>query len=227
MHTIDAETMSRPRDWWLDDAGGFKYRNAHLLSPAQIDASVWLGFFPPYSAETTYFGIELELICDDIDNLLAQWADADVLQRYYMVNIELTVENGLEFISAPMTLLEHGRRVPLLCHFLDRFALRTGEHTGMHVHISRNARTMERAVAFIAQLQDAAQEMAMDSFAGRPATHYCGRCFDATRLESLVSKRNAVRCTPHTIEIRIFRSTSDARTIMHRLERLHAQFVAA
>jgi hypothetical protein len=83
---------------------------------------------------------------------------------------------------------------------------------------------MERTGAFIAQLQDVAQGAAMDALAGRPANHYCRRQFDTTQLESLDAKHNAVRCTPHTIEIRIFRSTTDARTILHRLEWLHAQF---
>jgi hypothetical protein len=129
MDTVDAESAYGPQPWWRDEAGRCKYRLAHLLSPAHTDASVRLGFFPAWTAETTYFGLELEVICDDVDHLLAQWADADDLRRYYVVSVEASVENGLEFISAPMTLVEHGRRVPQLCHFLDRFALRTAEHT--------------------------------------------------------------------------------------------------
>jgi len=216
MDTADTESAYGvyygPQPWWRDEAGRCKYRLAHLLSPrpdspAHTDASVRLGFFPSWTAETTYFGLELEVICDDVDHLLAQWADADDLRRYYVVSVEASVENGLEFISAPMTLVEHGRRVPQLSQFLDRFALRTAEHTGMHVHITRNARTMERTGAFIAQLQDVAQGAAMDALAGRPANHYCRRQFDTTQLESLDAKHNAVRCTPqcHSSEQKIAR----------------------
>jgi hypothetical protein len=53
-------------------AGRCKYRLAHLLSPAHTDASARLGGFPAWTAETTYFGVELEVI-----GVVRAWKTAD------------------------------------------------------------------------------------------------------------------------------------------------------
>jgi hypothetical protein len=210
-------------DWYCDGTCIFMnlaYKFKHVLSPAHSDCSVKLGFFPEWNENSTYFGIEIELICEDIDNLLEKWETHDV-RKHYVVSLEASVDSCLEFISAPMTYDEHCKHLPTLFRFFEQFKLTMVENTGMHFHISRNEFTMARTLEYVDYLTDETNWAEIDVFAGRPANAHCNRQLKDKVLDN---KCNAVRYTPNTVEIRIFKATTDLNTARSRLDTLRKLF---
>jgi len=102
---------------WPTDAFFSAYYTSHrILTVPHSDDALKLGF---YGDNSCHYGIEIELEVSDILVLLNLWATNHELQKYYVITLDPTVPNGLEFVSAPMTFYYHYRYTKMLLAPID------------------------------------------------------------------------------------------------------------
>jgi len=158
------------------------------------------------------FGIEIEVEVKDQVSVLNRF----FLHDYYVVKLETSVPNGLEFVSAPMSFFYHMVQMRKLYDWFHNLNARektvwSSEKTAIHIHIQKS-KISEDNLQWLARYL-MGNQTEIDKFAGRIQNHFCVRTL-FTRNEL---KNTAIRMTAETIELRIFATFMDYTSVIHRL----------
>lgn len=167
---------------------------------------------PTHYGSGIMFGIEIEVEVKDQVAVLDQF----FLHDYYVVKLETSVPNGLEFVSAPMSFYYHAVQMRKLYDWFHKLNMRektvwSSEKTGIHIHIQKSAISEENLQWLAKYLMGNQTEV--DKFAGRIQNRFCVR----TLFTRNALKNTAIRMTPETIEIRIFATFMDYTSVIQRL----------
>ena len=158
------------------------------------------------------YGIEIEV---EVDNQLAV-LDRFFLNEYYVVKLDGSVPNGLEFVSAPMSFYTHIIQMRNLYDWFEglnaeKKTVWASEKTGIHFHIQK-LKVSDHNLRWISNFLNGNQHN-IDIFAGRKANNFCARTDDITNT----TKKQAIRITPDTIELRIFTTFMNYKDVIQRL----------
>lgn len=197
------------KEVWSADAFISLYHTTHrMLTVPHSDAALNLGF---YGDNSCHYGIEIELEVSDMLVLLDLWAINHELQKYYVITIDPTVPNGLEFVSAPMTFYYHYTYTKMLYEWFnmikDVVTVKSSDNTGTHFHISSN----KISPFNFEWLKQYMLSNDIDLLAGRKENTYCRRGHDT------VIKYSAIHMCKNTVEIRIFKSFEQFEELIKRL----------
>ena len=159
------------------------------------------------------YGIEIEVEVDDKVAVL----DSFCIHDYFVVKLDITVPDGLEFVSAPMSFYCHCIQMRKLYDWFDfmnsngQKRIWASEKTGMHFHIQRN-KVSEHNLRWLADFING-NTRNIDIFAGRKENKFCIRTNSITNT----IKKYAIRITDDTIELRIFTTFMDYDETIQRL----------
>ena len=171
------------------------------------EKSSQLGFY----GEGFHFGLEIEFKFPEghtFTNMVNDFIDIG-LNKYYIITLEPSVENGVEFVSAPMNYYFHTLTLPKLYQLVKQHNLETNEKTGIHVHLTKTSTNISNLKDYLLH-----NEKEIDIFAGRKANMFCDRKLS---LEGANNKQCAIRETNHTIEIRIFKTFEKVEEVLQKL----------
>ena len=173
------------------------------------EKSYKLGFF----GIGLHFGIEIEfeMLCnkDEFDDFLDAFSSSH-FTKYFIVSRETSLPFGIEFISAPMNYYYHSFLLVELYDFLrtQKVIFFGSDKTGTHIHLTKQSIYVKIMKEYLSS-----NEKEIDLFAGRKQNRYCKRDFS-----SLNTKSNALRETPKTIEIRIFKTFENPFELLNRIK---------
>jgi hypothetical protein len=180
--------------------------------------------FSTHFGSGAMMGIEIEVEVSDKARALDAWSDSG-LTSLYIVKLEVSVPGGLEFVSAPMSLAYHVRALRQLYVWFDRLRqdgvdVKSSTRTGTHVHMQKTAVSSDNLKWLTRYICEHATEV--DAFAGRPGNKFCERvCYIG------LNKTTALRETPHTVEVRIFKTFEDCDSVIQRLAVLNRMICTA
>ena len=132
------------------------------------------------------------------------------INKYYIITLDSSVPNGLEFVSAPMSFIMHLQIIPLLFDWLKQFEIRNSEKTGFHIHIDKRNINSDFINWFNNYMLNTKE---VDIFAGRKENKFCKR----NNRNNRNNKTSATRITENTLEIRIFSSFLDYENVIQRI----------
>lgn len=186
----------------------------NILTVPHSDEVLRLGFY----GIGTYYGLEIEFEFDNITvfDFVNLWnSNSYELEKYFVLTYDVSLENGIEIVSTPMTFYYHSIILPKLYQWIREinYPLRITEKTGLHIHIDKKNVSSYNLKWLINYLQN--NEKEIDLLAGRKENQFCLRMFEDEKY--LYSKSSAMRITNNTIELRIFKTFSDSENIIQIL----------
>lgn len=194
---------------------GYSDRTANLLPPLGIpDKPAGIRS----KRGVTWFGVELEQECTGDASMSAGHTIRAVGADYAVAKSDSSVHNGFELVTARATLAAHSERLGRPDVF--RGCRDNGPSAGMHVHVSRNALTPLQLGKMLVLVNSPANDAFIRDVAGRVSTYAARmrkRITDSVKYAN--SRYEALNLTnTHTVEFRIFASSTEPSTILGRLE---------
>jgi hypothetical protein len=177
-------------------------------------------FFPAKDAKhpkRAYFGVELEVQADSGD-------DTEVLDKLgrehvYLKEDSSIDDSGFEIVTHPHTIAEHRKRWAKFFESVPGSVSGDSASCGMHVHISLDALTtlqIHRMRLFLYSPENARY---IRQIAGRTSSYAKPKAVSPRSLHCSTDRYQGLNTlNEHTVEIRIFASTTDAATFWARLE---------
>ena len=208
------------------DDGIFDYHSfsKHNYAPRKI----------PEDNTNLFFGVELECDGGSFDISEFDWWVNDHDNLIHFEHDGSLSDDGVECITMPCSLLYHQKRMNWeeLCKILLRqgFCSHNASSCGLHVHISRDALTPIQIIkmdVFINRASDFFSQVAR-RYSFYSAEYKKNKKADKNKgvwnnLESHHDRYTAVNtCNENTVEIRIFKGTLKAETILGTIEMCHA-----
>jgi hypothetical protein len=178
------------------------------LSIPHMDDACKLGFFGIGS----HFGIEIEIETyfsyEQKESFIKDFFKSG-LNKYYLMTTDITLKNGFEFISAPMTLFYHQINIKKLCDWFKNYItyIYITEDTGIHIHIEKLNNNFTKIKQIIYN-----NKIEVDLISERKENKYCQRFKNTNN-----NKNNAIHETLNTFEIRIFKSSIYYDNIIRKL----------
>ena len=186
------------------------------------------------TAHPLYFGVELEQSHNNNgyrDENIAAFANifGDDEEVFYLKQ-DCSLSYGFEMVSHPRTLQSwHDLAEDIESYFDDASKYNIAGRDGLHIHISRRAMSvphMVRFSSFFAAEQDNIIPIARRNSAEWAKYHDKPKtgndCRDTVHRRSRYQAVNW--CNRNTVEIRIFRSTTDTREFFAAIEFCHAAY---
>ena len=179
-----------------------------------------------------FLGVELEVnareyrgeAINELHRLAGSW-------QIYKRDSSLNSDNGFEIVSVPCTLAYHKSKWPaFIQQAKTHVSAWEDPRTGMHVHISRDAFSPLQLGRFITFINEPKNATLIRSFAKRDFTKhlYCAstryaKISDAKWGTDKYHHHTAVNLSNHnTVEIRIFKASVNAKTVLRNLEFVHS-----
>ena len=187
------------------------------------------------TAHPLYFGVELEQShnsrSDLADNLEAFEETFGTDEETWYLKQDSSLRSGFEMVSHPRTLASwHELAEDIESYFDDASKYSIAGRDGLHIHISKRAMSVPHMVrfgSFFATEQDNIIPIARRNskewakYHDKPKTG--NDCRDTLNHRSRYQAVNW--CNRNTVEIRIFRSTTDIREFFAAIEFCHAAYL--
>ena len=198
----------------------------------KMDRRAWFTLMRKHEAPTRqpYFGVELECYPrQSVATSIKVIHDVMGDDVWVIFKRDASVRDGMEIVTAPMTLVEHQKRWPMIQEALRKTCRAWGlSNCGLHVHISRGDNSycwalsqlhLAKMVYFIHGRHNWTK---LQALGGRQATSYCQfmtekeplrlRTYTGDRGEALNLRKAA------TLELRFFQGATRVERILMAVE---------
>ena len=127
-----------------------------------FDYHSWDGEYNPIgeSKEGVYFGFELEVVTDsNINDCIRDFVEICEnnnfnWERYFHIEEDGSLNNGVEFISQPLSLDIAYLIIPKMTKYLKNVGFMTDSSCGGHIHITKNTFTKNRIIDVLQFMQN-------------------------------------------------------------------------